>query len=88
MTHNDDTHYQQQQNNTERRMCGDCVHFDRCECDSNDLQPCRFYISDFSITYDYDKDNREYHWQEMSYHRYTENILSWNYCEYSDDHDM
>ena len=88
MTHNDDTHYQQQQNNTERRMCGDCLHFDRCECDSNDLKPCRFYISDFSISYDFDKDNREYHWNEMSYYRYTENILDCRYNEYSDSDEI
>ena len=89
MTHNDDTHYQQQQqNNTERRICGDCIHIDRCECDNADLQPCRFYISDFNIIYNFDKENKEYHWNEMSYYRYTENILSWNYCEYSDDQDM
>jgi len=85
MTHNDDTHYQQQQNNTERRICQDCVHIDRCECDSADMQPCRFYISDFDISYDFDKDNREYHWNEMSYYRYTENILDCQYNEYSDD---
>jgi len=80
-----DKYYNEQQNNTERRICGDCIHIDRCECDSANIQPCRFYISDFNVAYNFDKDNREYHWNEMSYYRYTENILDCQYNEYSDD---
>ena len=83
-----DKDYNEVINNTERRICGDCIYFDRCECDGTDMRPCRFYIGDFNISYNFDKDNREYHWQEMSYYRYTEGILSWNYCEYSDDQDI
>ena len=79
-----DKDYNEQQNNTERRICGDCLHFDKCECDSADMQPCRFYIGDFDISYIFDKENKEYHWNEMSYYRYTENVLDCRYNEYSD----
>ena len=79
-----DKYYNEQQNNTERRICQDCLHFDRCECDSSNLTPCRFYISNFDIVYNFDKENSEYHWNEMSYYRYTENILD---CIYDDGND-
>lgn len=64
---------------TEYRSCQDCIYSDMCECDIADLQVCRNYIS-----YDYDID-KEYYWKEMSYNRYTENILKWQYDEYCDD---
>ena len=76
-----DKYYNGLNNNTERRICQECIHIDRCECDSANLIPCRFYIGGFDISYNFDKENKEYRWQEMSYYRYTDGILDCRYDE-------
>jgi hypothetical protein len=62
--------------------CSDCIFSQLCEEESN-ISLCKHYTdNDFYIDIDVSKYD-EYHWNELSYHRYNEGLLDWNYDEYS-----
>ena len=58
----------------------DCIFKDNCEDGFTDYNDCPYFI-DEDI---YKIDDAECCWKEMSYRRYNDNILDWNYNFYSD----
>lgn len=60
------------------KMCDDCVYEELCEEDS--IMACE-KCQEFDLIID---DISWRHWNEMSYRRYTEGLLDFNWDEYAD----
>jgi hypothetical protein len=57
-----------------------CIFGDNCEDGFTDYSDCPYFIEEDT----YKDDNAEVYWEEMSYRKYLDGSLSWNYCFYSD----
>jgi len=53
-------------------ICQECVFGDNCEDGFTDYSACPYFI------------DGDIYWEEMSYRKYSDGSLSWNYCFYSD----
>jgi hypothetical protein len=59
---------------------GQCVFRDNCEDWITDYNECPYFIEEDT----YKNDSAEVFWEEMSYRKYLDGSLNWNYCFYSD----
>lgn len=63
------------------QICQDCLHQEKCELDTTNMlhgSPCWQYTNNDCLK------ELESEWKEMSYYKYTDNILTWQYDEYAD----